>query len=345
MFSIGRKSRVAQDAFEAGVVAFKAGDHAAAAEHFARALKADPEHAAAHQYAGGVAFHAGRYREAIEGFQRACRLAPDSAQCHFDLALAHAKVSDIEAARRSCETSLSLAPGMASAHNLLADLTLPGAWYLDLLARIQSHLKPRTYVEIGVAEGESIALAQPETLAIGVDPEPKIARPLGPRASVRAMTSDDYFGKCDVAGELGGLPIDLAFIDGMHRFEFALRDFVNLEKHCSSRSTILIHDCYPLNALTAQRERQTTFWSGDIWRLILILRKYRPDLRVNVIATAPTGLGVVRGLDPSSTALGERMGEIVREYLATDYSVLDADQAGMLALAPNDWERIKALLA
>ena len=38
---------------------------------------------------------------------------------------------------------------------------------------------------------------------------------------------------------LGGLPIDLAIIDGMHQFEFALRDFINIEKHSSPQSTNL----------------------------------------------------------------------------------------------------------
>jgi len=65
---------------------------------------------------------------------------------------------------------------------------------------------------------------------------------------------------------------------------------------------------------------------------------------VNVLATAPTGLGVVRRLDPGSNVLAGRMPEIVGEYLALDYSVLDVDKAGMLALYPNDWERIKTLL-
>jgi hypothetical protein len=67
-------------------------------------------------------------------------------------------------------------------------------------------------------------------------------------------------------------------------------------------------------------------------------------LSVNVIATAPTGLGVVRRLDPTSRVLGERLEEIEREFLALDYSVLEADKPGMLALYPNDWERVKAIL-
>jgi methyltransferase family protein len=266
------------------------------------------------------------------------------AQALIDAAIACWRAGEVAAARERCEAALALVPESYPGHELLANLNLPGAAYLELLSRIHSHLCPRTYLEIGVADGKSIALARPETLVIGVDPQPKVARLLGPRTSICATTSDDYFATHDVHVDFGGLPIDLAFIDGMHHFEFALRDFINVERHCTPQSTILIHDCYPLNRLTAERDCRTLFWSGDIWRLILILRKYRPELSVHVIATAPTGLGVVRALDPASTVLAERMGEIVREFQALDYSVLDTDKAEKLSLYPNDWAEIKAIL-
>jgi hypothetical protein len=331
-------------AFEAGAAAFRAGDHSAAAEHFARALRADPEHAPTYQYSAGIAFHAGRCLEALEHLHRARGLDPKNPQYHFDAAVVYLKLGELGPAREFCEAALVLAPDLPPALDMLSQLTLPGAFYLDVLSMIHSHLRPRTYLEIGVETGQSIALARPETRAIGIDPEPKIKMPLAPRTSIVATTSDDYFATRDVRADLEGLPVDLAFIDGMHQFEFALRDFINLEKLSSPQSTILIHDCYPLNRLTAERERKTLFWSGDIWRLILLLRKYRPELSVNVIAAAPTGLGVVRGLDPSSRVLHERLEEIVREFLALDYSVLEADKAGMLALVPNDREKIKAIL-
>ena len=331
-------------AFDAGVATFNAGDYAAASEQFARVLRADPMHLSARVFAGRAASKGGRYREAIESFECARALDPANSQIHCLAGEAYWTLGDNEAAWKCCETALRCTPVHLLAYALMAQISLPGQNYAELLPLLHDHLRPRTYVEIGVDSGLSIAHARPETRAIGIDPLPKVAQPLGALTVIHAMTSDDFFATHDVRTELDDLPIDLAFLDGMHHFEFALRDFINVEKLCTPQSTILIHDCYPLDRATAERERRTHFWSGDIWRTLLALRKYRPDLVVHTIAAPPTGLGIVRGLDPGSRVLQENLDEIVSEYLALDYSVLDTDKAGMLALYPNDWEKIKAIL-
>ena len=276
--------------------------------------------------------------------QRARVLDPLNADYHYHAGVAAFQLNGLDEARQCCHDALAADPLATPPRFLLMEMDLPGPSYFQVLSMLHSHLRPRTYVEIGVANGASITLAHPETRAIGIDPQPVISHSLTARTSIHALTSDDYFAKHDVRAEFDGLPVDLGFIDGMHLFEFALRDFINIEKHCAPQSTILIHDCYPFDRLTAERERRTQCWSGDIWRLILILRKYRPDLRVHTIAAAPTGLGLVRGLNPQSRVLDEKFDEIVSEYLALDYSALDADKPGMLALYPNDWEKIKTLL-
>src|SRR6185436_7092029 len=165
----------------------------------------------------------------------------------------------------------------------------------------------RTYLEIGVETGYSIQFAAPGTRAIGVDPKPAIAVPLGPHVQIFAETSDAFFAHRDVRAALGGLPLDLAFIDGMHHFEFALRDFMNIERLCVAQSTVLIHDCFPRDRRTAQREPDPQFWAGDVWRLVVLLKKYRPDLQIHTVATPPTGLAIVRNLDPSSQVIGDRL--------------------------------------
>jgi tetratricopeptide (TPR) repeat protein len=309
-FSRGSDPVLARAAFDAGVGESRRGDHAAAAESFERALALDPA----------------------------------SSEYHYSAGMSHLALDRLEQARSRLESALALDPTLPRLHMILAAMRMPGPFYIDLLSKIHGHLRPRTYVEVGVETGQTLCLVLPETRAIGIDPKPILSFSLTPRTTVETMTSDEYFAGHDVQAALGGLPIDLAFIDGMHHFEFALRDFINIEKNCTPGSTILIHDCYPFDRFTAERERHVDFWSGDIWRLVLALRKYRPDLRLHTVAAAPTGLGVARGLDPRSRVLEERFDEIVREFLALDYSALDADKAGKLALYPNDWERIKAVL-
>ncbi len=250
-------------------------------------------------------------------------------------------------AAKLCHEALKFAvysETQAKAHAMLSALELSGPDYFRVLARIHEHLRPATYLEIGVNEGQSFEIVRPETLTLGIDPNVNLRKPLGPRQQVFEQTSDDFFEKCDVTSLLGGKPLDLAFIDGMHQFEFALRDFINVEKYCSAGSIILIHDVYPVDAISAKRERVSHFWSGDIWRLILLLKKYRPDLTVNTIGTRPTGLAIVQNLNPHSRVLAERQHEIIDEFLALDISVLDGRKREMLNCFPNDWESIARLV-
>jgi hypothetical protein len=181
--------------------------------------------------------------------------------------------------------------------------------------------------------------------ALGVDPMPRLKHQPGPNAKIFPLTSDDFFAQTDVKKELGGLPIDFAFIDGMHLFEFALRDFVAIERLCTRDSTVAVHDTYPLNAQTALRERASLFWSGDIWRLVLALKKYRPDLSINTIGAPPSGLTIIRGLNPDSRVLGEKLDAIIAEFLALDFGILDADKPNLLNLVPNTREQVEKLFA
>jgi hypothetical protein len=231
----------------------------------------------------------------------------------------------------------------ARADALRAHLTLPGELYYEVLARIHAHLKPATYLEIGVAAGESLERVLPQTDVIGVDPNPQLPAPPGPRQRIFSATSDEFFARHDLRAEFGGRAVEMAFIDGMHHFEFALRDFINIERACTAGSVILIHDCYPLDARTAEREQRTRFWSGDIWRLMLLLREQRPDLTVHTIAAPATGLGIVLNPDPSSP-LASRCAELTEAYRARDFSVLDGRKPQALGLIPNEWPVIRALL-
>ena len=50
-----------------------------------------------------------------------------------------------------------------------------------------------------------------------------------PNTHIYPVTSDEFFAQEDVGRILGGLPLDLAFIDGLHLFEQVIADFINVE--------------------------------------------------------------------------------------------------------------------
>jgi len=215
--------------------------------------------------------------------------------------------------------------------------------YLALLGEIHERLLPRTYLEIGVHEGDSLRLVRPGTRAVGVDPEPRLREPLD--ASVVALTSDDFFARHDLGEVFAGVPLDLVFIDGMHLFEFVLRDIINVGRHAAPATTVLLHDCYPISAETATREHNTYLWTGDVWKIVLCLKELCPEVDVHVVDAPPAGLGIVRHLDPGvSERLQGRYGEVVDRFVNMDYSVLDGGKADLLNRIDYDWAVIEPLL-
>jgi hypothetical protein len=216
--------------------------------------------------------------------------------------------------------------------------------YLGLLRQVHGHLRPSTYVEVGVHEGASLALAVPGTRSVGIDPTPSVQHRLGPDTTVLQQTSDAAFSGDELSRLLGERPIDLAFIDGMHLFECALRDFIAIERRCTPSSTILVHDCYPRDEATSARERTTVFWSGDVWKLVLCLVEIRPELQVAVADVAPTGVAIVRGLDPASDVLSRHYDDLCARFIDLGYDAVAADKPGRLHLVPGDWPTVRALL-
>lgn len=207
-----------------------------------------------------------------------------------------------------------------------------GPSYREVLAEIHRRYQPRNYVEIGVARGDSITLVGPDTVAVGIDPRPRIDKPLPEHATIHAMTSDEYFATHDLRAELGGHHVELAFIDGLHHFEAALRDLANIERHCTTDSVVLVHDWFPHNEKMAGRTPESMFWAGDVWKLALLLQGARPDLSIVTLDATPTGLGLITGLDPTSEVLTDRYDDLVAEHMELPYDVLRHDKRGSLAV-------------
>jgi hypothetical protein len=186
----------------------------------------------------------------------------------------------------------------------------------EFLGGVHSRLRPRTYLEIGVATG--LSLAQSRTRTIGVDPGFKISEEIACDVQLNLVPSDDFFARDNPMAWFRGKPIDLAFIDGMHLFEFALRDFMNVEKHAHPGSVIIFDDILARNPTEAARERVTGCWTGDVFKIIPTLHEYRPDLTVIPVDTWPTGVLVVIGADPTNPTLRDNYDAILAKYRTPD---------------------------
>lgn len=193
------------------------------------------------------------------------------------------------------------------------EATQGSAHYLEVLSTLHEMLAPSLYLEIGVRNGHSLKLAQ--CSAIGVDPTPNITvEPMKGTTQIFTMTSDDYFADMSMHS-LQQAP-DMAFIDGMHLFEYALRDFMHIERLAHPGTLVVVDDIYPSHSAQAERARRTRVWTGDIWKLHRCLAEERPDLFLLPLDTAPTGLLLVAGLDPANCVLWDRYNPIIRKYSA-----------------------------
>jgi len=165
----------------------------------------------------------------------------------------------------------------------------------EFLTELHRIVKPKVYLETGVQYGASLDLAHAAEVAIGIDPNPLTA-PHGNQV-IMSMTSDQYFMSFK---ELVAEPIDMAFIDGMHLHEYALRDFKNIERHARTSSVVVFDDMLPYNQAIAAREQPPGDWTGDVWKAYYVLTMNRPDLNVLLVDTLPTGTMVVTDLDPDN---------------------------------------------
>ena len=190
----------------------------------------------------------------------------------------------------------------------------------------------------------SLAKVRHPSIAIGVDPNPKIEFTLKAETHIFPETSDDFFARQGPADILGNKPLGLGFIDGLHVYEQALRDFINLEAYCGPKSVILFHDTVPLDEPTQRRTCETTFHTGDVWKIVPTLKELRPDLDIFTISTAWTGLTVVTGLDPSSRVLKESYESAVAKFADLPFSAIEEHMASSLNMVAKDWAVVETRL-
>ncbi len=202
-------------------------------------------------------------------------------------------------------------------------VTLSGISYIEFFKAISNFCQPTSYFEIGTETGKSTA--QFNCATICVDPFFKVSEDIvsnKPELHQFQMTSDAFFRKQHLSSIFPAGP-DVLFLDGMHWCEFLFRDFINAERHCHSRSMVILHDCMPQNKRMAKRTHEigdetesdaTRYaWTGDVWKVVPILQKYRPDLEITLVDCPPSGLVIIQNLDSGSETLSKNYFDIVEE--------------------------------
>lgn len=161
----------------------------------------------------------------------------------------------------------------------------------QFLSALHRQVRPRTYLETGVSKGESLTLSR--VPSIGIDPEFSVVAELQADIHLARTTSDEFFARKDPLAHLPVPVIDLAFIDGMHLAEYALRDYLAVERFTTPASVVAFDDMLPRNVNEAARHRHTVAWTGDVYKAAQALREMCPDLVVIEVDTTPTGVIVV----------------------------------------------------
>jgi hypothetical protein len=203
----------------------------------------------------------------------------------------------------------------------------------DFLSAVHNVVQPQTYLEVGVQFGYSLGRAYSAKTAIGVDPFPQCGAT--GNQIIYSQASDDFFST-----GIKLLPeptiVDFGFIDGLHLYEQALNDFINMEHLCMPHSVIIMDDVLPRNQVEANRTQCPGDWTGDVWKVTQILLRYRPELKIVEVNTQPTGTLLVYGFhaQPPTTGINK-----LRAHALSEYMELDAVPEGVInrayAVAPE----------
>jgi hypothetical protein len=306
---------------------------ARAAHAYDLVLEAEPENAEVLVRRTAAACNLGDLESVAADLLRTARRTPDSLDIQSLSAQLLISIGRSADAAQVLRTAVARAP-VLRLFRLLEQAVFPGPTYFQHLTWLHELRAPRAYLEIGIREGQSLRLARPPTRAFGVDPAPCLeTTEFQADTRIFEVTSDAFFAGrlwC-AAGE--DIAFDLAFIDGLHVFEQVLTDFINVERHSVRHGVIAIHDTVPLVPISADRNPVAAFWCGDVWKIVPCLERFRPDLTVATIPTAPSGLTIVTGLDPASTVLADRFEAIVREFGELSFASHEAHLPALLAQA------------
>ncbi len=217
-------------------------------------------------------------------------------------------------AKPPMDTPVTDRPTAPQAATVSATMRADGMRYFRILKGLHQRLKPDWYLEIGTFTGSSLRLVGGNFVAIDPKFQLQHEAPLKGREMIFFQDTSDAFFESPTAKNLTAR-INLAFLDGLHHYEALLRDFINVEALMAPGGMVVLHDCLPYNVPMADRTQPPNAdWAGDVWKTLLILMAERPDLQIDILDAAPTGLVVIRNLGGKPKHLKSRYKSLIKTW-------------------------------
>lgn len=139
----------------------------------------------------------------------------------------------------------------------------------DIINKLIEKHQYKKYLELGTQNMKSFNEVK-SPYKIGIDKcEPDLEfnpKSTGSIIPPMKIASDDYF-------ELSDDTFDIAFIDGSHYWEQALRDINNALSCLRKGGTVVVHDCIPPNEESQIVPREVKVWTGDVWKAFVKFRE------------------------------------------------------------------------
>ena len=162
-----------------GIIADRAGDLKAAEQHFAAAVKADPNRASARNNYGAILMRTGRSKLAAVEFEKSLKLDPNQPNALLNLAQIRFAADDLRASAELFQRALTLQPDVEVARALivialrLKDYPAASTYYQRYAASENGTQSPAARAELGAAFFEAGLLQEAEaelSAAVSLNP-------------------------------------------------------------------------------------------------------------------------------------------------------------------------------
>jgi len=140
------------------------------------------------------------------------------------------------------------------------------------------------YLEIGVANGDTFR-------TVNIQHKESVDPATGRYSSARptyTMTSDEFFEKYPEK------TYDIIFIDGLHHSEQVDKDIENSLNVLNEGGTIVLHDCNPTSKEEQIIPRETTRWTGDVWKSFVTFKENNKSNYQCFVVNTDCGCGVIQ---------------------------------------------------